>query len=202
MHKFAQLSPFAIKSRASFLTAAARFSPKKVVWERLNFAISPLHLQLQFNHRKRDIRSATYRADTLGHILVVFWLISVLVCLRISWTITKICPKVSALATYHSEFRQSSLLAFTDSWLPFVDGRSLTGRIRVVTCWRWWRRPRRAMTDGQCEPVDLEPHPTHPHWRAGGAPVQNGYIGFNTGNGEKLSNSQACCLAQLCMAAA
>ena len=32
--------------------------------------------------------------------------------------------------------------------------------------------------------------------------VQSGYIGCNTGNGEKLSNSQACCLAQLCLAAA
>ena len=25
--------------------------------------------------------------------------------------------------------------------------------------------------------------------------IQTGYIGCNTGNGEKLSNSQACCLA-------
>ena len=32
--------------------------------------------------------------------------------------------------------------------------------------------------------------------------IQSGYIGCNTGNGEKLSNSQACCLAQLCLAAA
>ena len=29
-----------------------------------------------------------------------------------------------------------------------------------------------------------------------------GYLGFKTGNGEKLSNSQAYCLAQLCLAAA
>ena len=32
--------------------------------------------------------------------------------------------------------------------------------------------------------------------------VQSDYIGCKTGNGEKLSNSQACCLAQLCLAAA
>ena len=32
--------------------------------------------------------------------------------------------------------------------------------------------------------------------------IQCGYIGCNTGNGEKLSISQACCLAQLCLAAA
>ena len=37
------------------------------------------------------------RADTLGHILVVVQLISVLVCLWISWTTTKICPKASDL---------------------------------------------------------------------------------------------------------
>ena len=32
--------------------------------------------------------------------------------------------------------------------------------------------------------------------------VQSGCVGCNTGNGEKLSISQACCLAQLCQAAA
>ena len=33
-------------------------------------------------------------------------------------------------------------------------------------------------------------------------PVQPADIGWPTGNGKKLSNSQACCLAQLCLAAA
>ena len=33
-------------------------------------------------------------------------------------------------------------------------------------------------------------------------PVQPADIGWPTGNGMKLSNSQACCLAQLCLAAA
>ena len=33
-------------------------------------------------------------------------------------------------------------------------------------------------------------------------PVQGGWGGWPTGNGKKLSNSQACCLAQLCLAAA
>ena len=32
--------------------------------------------------------------------------------------------------------------------------------------------------------------------------VQGGWSGCRTGNGEKLSNSQLCCLAQLCLAAA
>ena len=32
--------------------------------------------------------------------------------------------------------------------------------------------------------------------------VQGGWGGWPTGNGKKLSNSQACCLAQLCLAAA
>ena len=32
--------------------------------------------------------------------------------------------------------------------------------------------------------------------------VQGGYIGCSTGNGEKRSNRQACCHAQLCLAAA
>ena len=32
--------------------------------------------------------------------------------------------------------------------------------------------------------------------------VQGGWGGWPTGNGNKLSNSQACCLAQLCLAAA
>ena len=32
--------------------------------------------------------------------------------------------------------------------------------------------------------------------------VQGGLGGWPTGNGNKLSNSQACCLAQLCLAAA
>ena len=32
--------------------------------------------------------------------------------------------------------------------------------------------------------------------------VQPADIGCRTGNGKKLSNSQACCLAQLCLAAA
>ena len=32
--------------------------------------------------------------------------------------------------------------------------------------------------------------------------VQPADIGCNTGNGKKLSNSQSCCLAQLCLAAA
>ena len=32
--------------------------------------------------------------------------------------------------------------------------------------------------------------------------VQPADIGWPTGNGKKLSNSQACCLAQLCLAAA
>ena len=32
--------------------------------------------------------------------------------------------------------------------------------------------------------------------------VQPEDIGWPTGNGKKLSNSQACCLAQLCLAAA
>ena len=32
--------------------------------------------------------------------------------------------------------------------------------------------------------------------------VQSGYSGFKTGNGEKINNIQACCLAQLCLAAA
>ena len=37
------------------------------------------------------------------------------------------------------------------------------------------------------------PHPIH---------VQGGWGGWPTGNGTKVSNSQACCLAQLCLAAA
>ena len=32
--------------------------------------------------------------------------------------------------------------------------------------------------------------------------VQGGWGGWPTGNGKKLSYSQACCLAQLCLAAA
>ena len=32
--------------------------------------------------------------------------------------------------------------------------------------------------------------------------VQPADIGWPTGNGKKVSNSQACCLAQLCLAAA
>ena len=32
--------------------------------------------------------------------------------------------------------------------------------------------------------------------------VQSGWSGCHTGNIEKLSNSQVCCLAQLCLAAA
>ena len=32
--------------------------------------------------------------------------------------------------------------------------------------------------------------------------VQGGWGGCRTGNGKKLSNSQACCLAQMCLAAA
>ena len=32
--------------------------------------------------------------------------------------------------------------------------------------------------------------------------VQGGWGGWPTGNGKKVSNSQACCLAQLCLAAA
>ena len=32
--------------------------------------------------------------------------------------------------------------------------------------------------------------------------VQTADIGWPTGNGKKVSNSQACCLAQLCQAAA
>ena len=34
------------------------------------------------------------------------------------------------------------------------------------------------------------------------APLQHADIGWPTGNGKKLSNSQACCLNQLCLAAA
>ena len=33
-------------------------------------------------------------------------------------------------------------------------------------------------------------------------PVQGGWGGCHTGNGKKLSKTQACCLAQLCLAAA
>ena len=43
--------------------------------------------------------------------------------------------------------------------------------------------------------VDIVPH-THTHT------IQPADIGWPTGNGKKLSNSQACCLAQLCLAAA
>ena len=32
--------------------------------------------------------------------------------------------------------------------------------------------------------------------------LQGGWGGWPTGNGKKVSNSQACCLAQLCLAAA
>ena len=32
--------------------------------------------------------------------------------------------------------------------------------------------------------------------------LQGGWSGWPTGNGKKVSNSQACCLAQLCLAAA
>ena len=35
-----------------------------------------------------------------------------------------------------------------------------------------------------------------------GTRVQGGWGGWPTGNGKKLSYSQACCLAQLCLAAA
>ena len=48
-----------------------------------------------------NLLQALTRADTLRHILVVIQLISVLVSLGISWTTTKICPKVSALALTH-----------------------------------------------------------------------------------------------------
>ena len=44
---------------------------------------------------------------------------------------------------------------------------------------------------------------TPKNWTLGfGACMQSAHIGRPTGNGKELSNSQACCLAQLCLAAA
>ena len=44
--------------------------------------------------------------------------------------------------------------------------------------------------------------PTHTHSMFyKGQAIQGGWGGWPTGNGNKLSNSQACCLAQLCLAA-
>ena len=98
-----------------------------------------LHRCIVWNSRPFTAQSdQDWARNNLGHILAVVQLISVLVCLRISWTTTKICPKASALSQTD---RVSEGWCWFASVLQFWEVRG-ESELSSPMRGRWGGRPR------------------------------------------------------------